>query len=122
MPECFETDEDYEIINDGSDLFIDILFLSEGQSPDFTLRVDGVEKIKHGKESVRNFLLKPDKELNGKVIKLYGNIADTSKTADDISMRVVVKGGVSDFTKDFSVTVSDEGETVEIDIIIRPYA
>lgn len=121
MPQCFETDFDYEIINDGTDLLIDIEFLTPNQSPDFTLRVDGVEKIQNGNKSVYNYVMKTDKELNGKVVKLFGNIADTPNNTNEITLTVVVKGGVAPEQKDFKTTVS-AGETVEIDIIIRPFA
>ena len=118
----FTLDTYYEMKKDGSDIFLDLLFLSEGQSPDFTLKINGDPVQTHCKTSLTDQLLGKDIDLNGKLIKISGNIVDTSKDSNDISVRLSIKGGISTFTKDYKVTVEDDGETVDIIFIIRPYA
>jgi hypothetical protein len=122
MELLFSLDTDYELIGDGSKITLDVLIGDEGQSPDYTVRLNTKKLLEHSATSIKNFLIGIDNEVKGKAIRINGNVADTSKDTNKIELTVRLKGGIGDFKRKFSVTVEEEGEIVLFSIVLRLFA
>lgn len=121
MPQklSFSLDREYELRNDGSDIILDVVFGDIGQSPDTSVKLNSKHLLTNVKQSINNFIVGNDKDLDGKALRINGNIADTSKKSNKIDLRLSVKGGVEELSRHFSVTVGDEGEVVIFSLVIR---
>ncbi len=115
----FNFDREYDIKNDGSTIKLDVTIGDAKQSSDMTVKLNSKKLLSEFKQSVKGLVLGADTALKGSVLRINGNIADTSKDSNKVSLSVKVSGGVSVFTKKFSVNVDDEGETVIFSFIIR---
>ncbi|HEX2627960.1 MAG TPA: hypothetical protein VHM26_03085 [Chitinophagaceae bacterium] len=122
MEQVFSLDTHYELKDDQSKVTLDVLIGDEGQSPDYTVRLNTKKLIEHSNASIKNFDLGIDTDLNGKALRINGNIADTSKQSNKIELTLRIKGGIDDLKKKFSVTVEDEGEVVLFSLVIRFFA
>lgn len=122
MEQVFSLDTHYELKNDKSKVTLDVLIGDEGQSPDYTVRLNTKKLLDHSNISIRNFALGIDTGLDGKALRINGNIADTSKESNKIELTLRIKGGIEDLKKKFSVTVDDEGEVVLFSLVIRFFA
>ncbi len=118
----FSLDTFYELKSDGTVILLDVLIGDEGQSPDYTVRVNTKKILEHASSSSKNFPVGNDHDLDGKSLRINGNIADTSKDSNKIELTIKLKGGVEDFKKKFSVTVEKEGEVVLFSIVLRFFA
>jgi hypothetical protein len=115
----FALDKEYKLKNDGSDIIVDVIFGDIGQSPDTTVKLDSKILLKEFKKSVDALLVGNDGDLSDKVLRINGNISDTSRKTNKISLDIIVRGGVKEFSRKFSVTVPDEGEVVIFSLVIR---
>ena len=122
MEQVFSLDTHYELKDDSSKITLDVLIGDEGQSPDYTVRLNTKKLLEHSNVSIKNFDLGIDTGLDGKALRINGNIADTSKTSNKIELTLRVKGGIDDLKKKFSVSVDDEGEVVLFSLVIRFFA
>ena len=124
MPEklSFALDKEYRLNSDGSDIILDLIFGDVGQSPDTTIKLNTKVLLSEFKKSVEDFLVGSDNDLDGKALRINGNITDTSKKSNKISLGIRVNGGVKELSKDFNVTVADEGEVVIFSLVIRFFA
>ncbi|MEI9810303.1 MAG: hypothetical protein WDO16_21875 [Bacteroidota bacterium] len=121
MPQklTFSLDNEYELKNDGSNITLDVIFGDIGQSPDTSVKLNTKKLLTNHKQSVNSLLVGNDKELDGKVLRINGDIADTSKESNTITLRLRVKGGMEDINKKFTVTVEQDGEVVIFSLVIR---
>jgi hypothetical protein len=121
MPQqiVFSLDKEYELKNDGTDITLDVIIGDIGQSPDISVKLNSRKLLTNSKQSVSKLLIGNDSELDGKVLRINGNIADTSKDSNKIELTLKVKGGVGDINKKFSVTVQEEGEVAIFSLVIR---
>ena len=121
MPEklSFALDREYKLKDNGSDIVLDVIFGDVGQSPDTTVKLNTKVLLEKFKESVNEFIVGNDSKLDGKVLRVTGNILDTSKKSNKITLSLIVSGGTRKLEKDFSVTVEDEGELVIFSLVIR---
>lgn len=121
MPEklSFALDREYRLKNDGSDIVLDVIFGDVGQSPDTTVKLNTKVLLKEFKQSINSFVVGNDSELDGKVLRVTGNITDTSKKTNKITLTLIVSGGTRTLNRDFSVTVDDEGEVVIFSLVVR---
>lgn len=121
MPEklSFALDREYRLKNDGSDIMLDVIFGDVGQSPDTTVKLNKKVLLDEFKESVNEMIVGNDIALDGKVLRVTGNILDTSKKTNKITLTIIVSGGTRKLHKDFTVTVEDEGELVIFSLVVR---
>jgi carbon monoxide dehydrogenase subunit G len=124
MPQelSFALDKEYELKNDGTDIKLDVTIGDLGQSPDISVKLNTKKLLTNGKQSVKGLLVGNDKNLDGGVLRINGNITDTTRDSNKISLTLKVSGGVANLTKKFSVTVDDEGEVVIFSLIVRFFA
>jgi hypothetical protein len=122
MEQVFSLDTHYELKNDNSKITLDVLIGDEGQSPDYTVRLNTKKLLEHSNTSIKNFDLGTDSNVDGKALRINGNIADTSKNSNKIELTLRVRGGVEDLKKKFTVTVEEEGEVVLFSLVIRFFA
>ena len=124
MPEklSFALDKEYKIKTNGSDIILDLVFGDVGQSPDTTVKLNTKVLLSEFKESIDGFIVGQDRDLDGKNLRINGNIADTSRESNKISLRLKISGGTRELTKEFNVTVADEGEVVIFSLVIRFFA
>ncbi|MFN8307800.1 MAG: hypothetical protein U0T79_13570 [Ferruginibacter sp.] len=115
----FTMDKEYELKNDGSLITIDIIIGDKGQSPDLNVKLNSKKLLTNHDKSVKDLAIDSDDNLDTKVVRITGNVADTSKDSNKIEVTVRVKGGKKDLVKKFSVTVEEEGEEVDLSFIIR---
>ncbi|HEY6505237.1 MAG TPA: hypothetical protein VIZ28_14780 [Chitinophagaceae bacterium] len=121
MPQklTFSLDHEYELKNDGSDITCDVILGDIGQSPDTSVKLNTKKLLTNHKQSINDLVVGNDNDLDGKVLRINGNIADTSKDTDKINLRLRVNGGVENINKQFSVTVEQEGEVVVFSLVVR---
>src|SRR5688572_9886173 len=117
MEQVFSLDTHYELKNDNSKITLDVLIGDEGQSPDYTVRLNTKKLLEHSNTSIKNFDLGTDSNVDGKALRINGNIADTSKNSNKIELTLRVRGGVEDLKKKFTVTVEEEGEVVLFSLV-----
>jgi hypothetical protein len=117
--QTFSLDAYYELKGDGSSVTLDVLIGDVGQSPDYNVRLNLKKLLEHAKDSIKNYVLGVDKDLENKKLRISGDITDTSKDSNRIELTLKLKGGVEDFKKKFTVTVGDEGEVVAFSIVFR---
>jgi hypothetical protein len=121
MPQLitFNFDREYDIKNDGSNIKLDVTIGDAKQSSDMTVKLNTKKLLSEFKQSVKGLVIGADTGLKGAILRINGNIADTSKDSNKISITVKVSGGVDTLTKKFSVNVDQEGETVVFSFIVR---
>ena len=120
MPQLsFTLDTYYELQNSSDDLKFDIVFGPEGQSPDFNVKLNGKVIKQHCKTSLFNEVIHNDEGLNDSILKIIGNICDVSKDSNELNLTLTVKGGITNYTKKFKVTVDEEGEEVDFALTLR---
>ena len=112
-------DKEYRLKNDGSEIVLDVIFGDIGQSPDTTVKLSSKVLLKDFKKSIDGFVVGNDEDLEDRVLRINGNIVDTSKNSNKIKLSLSVKGGTKELKKDFSVTVDEEGEVVVFSLVIR---
>ncbi|HMJ46520.1 MAG TPA: hypothetical protein VK498_04280 [Ferruginibacter sp.] len=115
----FTLNRKYKLKNDGSTIKLDVITGTIGQSPDITVKLNSKKILEHANKSIKDLIIDVDNNLENKILKIIGNITDTSNDSDKIEVTLKVKGGVDDLSKKFTVTVEDEGEEVDIAFIIR---
>jgi hypothetical protein len=115
----FTLDKEYVLKNDGTPITLDVIIGDKGQSPDMTVKLNSKKLLTDYDKSIKALPIDIDQNLDSAVLRITGNVVDTSKDSNKIEVRVNVKGGVSDLSKKFSVTVEDEGEEVDLSFIIR---
>ena len=109
----------YKLKNNGSDIKVDVLSGSAGQSPDITVKLNSKKLAEHENVSIKDLLIDVDENLKDKVLKIVGNIVDTSNNSNQIEITLKIRGGIEEFSKKFTVTVDEEGEQVDIAFVIR---
>lgn len=115
----FTLNRKYKLKNDGSKITVDVLSGSAGQSPDITVKLNTKKLAAHENQSIKNLLIDIDENLKDKVLKIVGNIVDTSNDSNKIEVTLKVKGGAEELSKKFTVSVDEEGEQVDIAFVIR---
>jgi hypothetical protein len=114
----FSDDRNYQVKDDGSQITLDLIFGSLGQSPNYDIDLDGNSLASGGTASIKDFIVGTDTVLVGMVLKVTGNIVDMPGTNDKLTLTYRVKGGVSTLQQDFSVT-GTTGDHVDFFITIR---
>jgi hypothetical protein len=115
---AFSDDRNYQVKDDGSQITLDLIFGSLGQSPNYDIDLDGNSLVSAGTASITDFIVGTDTVLVGKVLKVTGNIVDMPGTDDKLTLTYRVKGGVSTLQRNFSVT-GTTGDDVDFFITIR---
>lgn len=115
----FTMDKRYKLKDDGSKIILDVIVGDKGQSPDIDVKLNTKKILEHHEESVKSQLIGIDSEIQSKILKITGCVVDTADDSNKIEVTVKLKGGVSELTKKFSVTVEEEGEQVDLAFIIR---
>jgi hypothetical protein len=121
MPQqlSFALDKEYELKNDGTNIKLDVTIGDLGQSPDISVKLNTKKLLTNSKQSVKGLLVGNDKNLDGAVLRINGNITDTSRDSNKINLTLKVSGGVASLTKKFTVTVDEEGEVIVFSLVIR---
>jgi hypothetical protein len=114
----FSMDKEYELKNNGSKITLDVIVGVKGQSPDLKVKLGG-KVLQKFKQSIKGFEIGSDNEIEGKVLKVVGNIADTADDSKQITATVKVKGGTRVLSQKFNVEVEDDGEQVDVILTIR---
>jgi hypothetical protein len=121
MPQqlSFSLDKEYELKNDGTNIKLDVIIGDIGQNPDIAVKLNTKKLPVDANKSVKGLVIGSDDKLDGTVLRINGNITDTSRDSNKISLTLKVSGGIKTLTKKFSVTVDDEGEVVIFSLIVR---
>jgi hypothetical protein len=121
MPQqlTFSLDKEYELKNDGTNIKLDVIIGDIGQNPDISVKLNTKKLPVDANKSVKGLVIGSDAKLDGTVLRINGNITDTSRNSNKISLALKVSGGIKTLTKKFSVTVDDEGEVVIFSLIVR---
>jgi S1-C subfamily serine protease len=121
MPQqlSFSLDKEYELKNDGTNIKLDVIIGDIGQNPDISVKLNTKKLPADAGKSVKGLVIGSDDKLDGAVLRINGNITDTSRDSNKISLTLKVSGGIKPLTKKFSVTVDDEGEVVIFSLVVR---
>ena len=115
----FSLDKRYRLLNNGTKITMDLIVGPMGQSPDIDVRLNTKKLLEGFNQSIKDLLIDVDSKLDGKVLRITGNILDVAKDSNKIEVTLKIKGGVTEFNKKFTVTVEEDGEHVDIAFTIR---
>jgi len=115
----FTMDKEYELKKDASPVTLDLIIGDKGQSPDLNVKLNSKKLLTNHDKSIKNLLIDTNDNLNTKVLRITGNVTDTSEDSNKIEVVIRVKGGKNNLEKKFSVTVEESGEEVDLSFIIR---
>jgi hypothetical protein len=116
----FTLNKGYALSATDKPVVLDLLFGDVGQSVDVTVRLGNKAFDIPGDESVKKLIIGNSSALDGKTLRIAGNIAD-GRESDKSTVTLKLSGGDAVLTKKFSTTV-EEGEVVLVSFVIRFFA
>jgi hypothetical protein len=124
MPQqlSFSLDKEYELKNDSTNIKLDVTIGDIGQNPDISVKLNTKKLPVDANKSIKGLVIGNNDKLDGAILRINGNITDTSRDSNKISLSLKVSGGIKPLTKKFSVTVDDEGEVVAFSLVVRFFA
>lgn len=108
------------MVNDSDNtITLEVITGPEGQTSDTTIEIDDATIAENHAGNFPSTEIGSNKALEGKLLTVICNIADTSQDTNFTEMKVLLGGGISDHEFPLSATVDSPGDSVNYTCIIK---